>query len=1028
MHVSLQETLMRSREEIERFKSTGWQSILENSRQSYTLTDKETFNEAMDKLDEAAEAISQGLIYDSETMHDLISEIALNIDIDLSMQSEAVSDFSAQLLIYIYEINNTVDREEKIKKALELAKYIEHEVIHGHDLDVNDKQTELAVLLTNFALLATKLSADETLPLIEKTRELGSYKRIGLDNMRALSRTVITGTIDVSAAESVMPHSLQLKLEANGLDPNVVPPLCKDVYENLRLTTNEIEILKQNEKMARLDVRNLITKTKAEIVQMIETNYNQAMNLAFKVADEKLLKSPEDVKQFLGEIATIMGNGIVDGDWKRTHDSEKFKVYTRVKDLESQLTDFSRQFFTKIQDVKRIKDPVKKEKAAIELAAWCEYRVNLTDHFLADGCGKTSALMANFVFMAANIPPKSMPVMDRRNYFNFDVVPTTNIVINKKEHSTLEFKELTTRKNKEWERWLRHYKSSFFPQDYREINCDNAWSVPSVTLGQHLETLGTKTKDENKYVIPEDANFTNLHHCLRGGYEVAELASAIGAPDVQKLITYPLTRLNLFHTIVYAETELKTDTDEDIVEKVHDIYRTLKNSTVYGVKFNKWLNEKQEEFTHESRVLAESASRGSGQYREQYAEVLGTIKQRYKSGEYILGNHARYITKKIPESELGDDLVTRYGEENLIPNAKNPQEIILRDPERAMEEIAKRIISDRAYQEMCSEFFEQEVEPLISDAVDECDFERLDIPDPEERVTFMMAGAPACGKGSAVATVATMAEEHLEIEWDNTVKVNTDTHRLMISHQHITGERSEFSGTLNNHEAGLLTDLAYSRLQKKVDKGVGPHILIDGVNMSKERMELGVANSGKLLLTVVTVPPEISVERAFSRGQGDGRFVPTSYNLSKHRQVSKNFFKDLQEAMGKKAEIILFDTNVPRGVTPKRIMTADLGARSITIYDKKLFSEFLGKANLDVTATCSKDLYMLPQDKLDESYHEKLEEMGFLKIQYEEDKPSIKKGTQFTIFQDSGKQKDKHPEHHLEDNEEHRRRPKGGHK
>lgn len=82
----------------------------------------------------------------------------------------------------------------------------------------------------------------------------------------------------------------------------------------------------------------------------------------------------------------------------------------------------------------------------------------------------------------------------------------------------------------------------------------------------------------------------------------------------------------------------------------------------------------------------------------------------------------------------------------------------------------------------------------------------------------MMAGAPACGKGSAVATVASMAEEHLDIEWDNTVKVNTDTHRLMISHSTITGERSEFSGTLNNHEAGLLTDLAYSRLQKKWTK------------------------------------------------------------------------------------------------------------------------------------------------------------------------------------------------------------------
>ncbi|AUH73646.1 zeta toxin family protein [Legionella sainthelensi] len=1013
---------MRAREEIERFKSTGWQSVLENSRQSYTLTDKETFNNAMDILDEAAEAISKEIIEDSETMHKLIKEIAAIIDIDLSMESESLSHFSAQLMFYIYDINHTVEREEKITKALELAKYIEHEVIHGHDLVVNDKQTELSVLLTNFALLATKLSADETLPLIEKTRELGSYKRIGLDNMRALSRTVITGTIDVSAAESRIPESLRIKLSRNGLDPSVVPPLCKEVYEDLQLTSSEIETLKENEKMACLDVRNLVTKTRAEIVQIIETNYNQAMNLAFKVADENLLKSPGDVKQFLGEIATIMGNGIVEGDWKRTHDSEKFKVYTRVKDLELQLEDFSRQFLNRLESVKKIKDPKKKENAAIELAAWCEYRVNLTDHFLADGCGKTSALMANFVFMAAKIPPKSMPAMDRRNYFNFDVVPTTNIVINKKEHSNLAIRELTTRRNKEWERWLRHYKSSFFPQDYRTITCDNAWSVPSVTLGQHLETLGTKTKDEDRYVIPEDANFTNLHHCLRGGYEVAELASAIGAPDIQKLITYPMTRLNLFHTIVYAETELKTDTDEDIVEKVRDVYRTLKSSHVYGVKFNKWLSEKQEEFITESKIFAESASRGMGEYRDQYAEVLNTIKQRYKSGEYILGNHTRYITKKIPESELEDDLITRYGKENLIPNAKHPEEIIIRDPEQAIEEIAKRIIADRAYQNMCNEFFTQEVEPLISDAVDECGFERLEIPEPDDRVTFMMAGAPACGKGSAVATVASMAEEHLDIEWDNTVKVNTDTHRLMISHSTITGERSEFSGTLNNHEAGLLTDLAYSRLQKKVDKGVGPHILIDGVNMSKERMELGMANSGKLLLTVVTVPPEISVERAFSRGQGDGRFVPTSYNLSKHRQVSKNFFKDLEAAMGKNAEIILFDTNVPKGVTPKRIMTADLGRRSITIYDKKLFSEFLAKANIDVTATRSKDLYMLPQDKIDESYHEKLEEMGFLKIRYEEDVPSIKKGTQFTIFKDSGKQKDNHPEPHLGDDEEHRRR------
>ena len=970
---------------LEKYKQAGWKSVIEYSRQHYTLIDQETFNSAMDRLVGMTAIVRTGEVSTVNTMKNFILQIAS--DIGVSLEPNLLNTLSAELLAQIYDINETETPTEKLKKSVILAKHIEDTVIHGRNILVNDKQAELAVLLTNFALLATNLDADDTLNLLKKNRELGAYKRIGLENMRALSRSVITGSIDVSAADSVIPPSVQEKLARHGFKTTEVPPLCLESYQLLELTEKEIGELKMNEKMACLNVSNLITKTKAEIVKIIEDNYDEAMNLAFKTADEDLIKGPDDVKSLLENISNIMGKGVVEGSWLRRHDSEKFKVYTRVKDLSSQLDYFSTEFFQRLKDIKGIKDYELRKKATIEMAAWCEYRINLTDHFLADGCGKTSTLLANYVFMAAKIPPTEMPTMDRKSYFNFDVVPSTNLVVKIKrrdDHIAHAIPEQKTRIFKEWERWLRHYQNAFFPKDYQTITCDNAWTVPSLTLGQHLQTLGI-TGEENKYVIPEDANFTNLHHSLRGEYEVAELASAIGDQDIQKLITYPLSRLCLFHSIVYAETELKTESDEDLVHISHDIHHTLKEVKIDDIKFNSWLDQKQKEFILDARGHAERASHGDGIYAGKYKELLETIRRRYQSGEYVLGNNLPLITKPIPPEDIGLSalaLAERYGANNLAPDAEHPKEIILKDPDQAIQEIAKKLISDIAYQEISKLFIETNVEPMISAIVDARQLNRLDIPAPKDRHTFMMAGAPACGKGTAVATVARLAEDNLGITWDNTVKVNTDTHRLIISHPIITGERKEFSGTLNNHEAGILTDMAYSRLQKKAALGIAPHMLIDGVNMSKERMELGIMNSGKLQLAVVTVPPELSVERAFERGKQDGRFVPTSYNLSKHRQISKNFFKELETCLGKNAEVILFDTEVPRRAPPKKIMRTDLETKEVVIYNKDKFAKFLGRAKLDITATSAEEIYMHEKDKLDESYHEKLTQMGFT-IRYE---------------------------------------------
>jgi hypothetical protein len=51
---------------------------------------------------------------------------------------------------------------------------------------------------------------------------------------------------------------------------------------------------------------------------------------------------------------------------------------------------FYREFYTRL--ITPGEDPV-------SLAAWAEYRINLTDHFFADGCGKISKAVSGWVLM-----------------------------------------------------------------------------------------------------------------------------------------------------------------------------------------------------------------------------------------------------------------------------------------------------------------------------------------------------------------------------------------------------------------------------------------------------------------------------------------------------------------------------------------------------------------------------------------------------------------------------------------------------
>lgn len=144
--------------------------------------------------------------------------------------------------------------------------------------------------------------------------------------------------------------------------------------------------------------------TKADSMESIDSrqaaskakeNFNQAITMAFEQRNMEFTSS-EDLRRLVEAIATQVNNGIVkEGKLIRSGDDSLKYPYTRIVDLPVAME----QFYGKLH--KMLSDP---HSDPVEIAAFCEFRIDLVDHFFADGCGKTAKAVSSFVLMRAGLP------------------------------------------------------------------------------------------------------------------------------------------------------------------------------------------------------------------------------------------------------------------------------------------------------------------------------------------------------------------------------------------------------------------------------------------------------------------------------------------------------------------------------------------------------------------------------------------------------------------------------------------------
>lgn len=140
----------------------------------------------------------------------------------------------------------------------------------------------------------------------------------------------------------------------------------------------------------------------SELKTIIKCNYRAAINKLYAMKD-KNFGSAEELKKLVESIASIINASILQkGCLIRAEEVTRYP-YTPIELLRKSMEQFYEEFYDRLQNMPKSSNKTYMQQWAIITCAWIEYRINLTDHFFSDGCGKVASAMVAFICMRADI-------------------------------------------------------------------------------------------------------------------------------------------------------------------------------------------------------------------------------------------------------------------------------------------------------------------------------------------------------------------------------------------------------------------------------------------------------------------------------------------------------------------------------------------------------------------------------------------------------------------------------------------------
>ncbi len=263
-----------------------------------------------------------------------------------------------------------------------------------------------------------------------------------------------------------------------------------------------------------------------------------------------------------------------------------------------------------------------------------------------------------------------------------------------------------------------------------------------------------------------------------------------------------------------------------------------------------------------------------------------------------------------------------------------------------------------------SEVIGNAIVPFIQEAVSREGYRAL--PRQEKPVVMNVKGASASGK-STMRPLQRILARKLNFPWEEFALISPDIWRKFLLDYGSLGPAYKYAGMLSGHEIEIIDHKLDRRMAVRAARGEMSHLLIDRFRFDSFVPELKGKGSSQLLtrfgnlvyMFFMITPPEMTVERAWTRGLKVGRYKAVedllANNVEAYTGMPELFFT-WALAAGKRVHYEFLDNSVPEGRPPRTVAFGWNG--EMTILDIKSMLDIERFRKINIRAQKPEEVYL----------------------------------------------------------------------
>lgn len=277
----------------------------------------------------------------------------------------------------------------------------------------------------------------------------------------------------------------------------------------------------------------------------------------------------------------------------------------------------------------------------------------------------------------------------------------------------------------------------------------------------------------------------------------------------------------------------------------------------------------------------------------------------------------------------------------------------------------------------------------ISSLIEEGSINRILRREASDRVSIAVTGGIASGKGTSIQKLKYHYAQTGR-SWKDTIKVRGDSYKYALNSMQVkqnsvsvseeaVGEKTIISSQLCRDESSFISTRIINAVKQELEEtGRAPDMFIDKVMLPHNIVDIATHNDGQLFITLVSLPVEKAMERAYSRGLSSGRFEATKAILETHQALPAYLHGLLEHAADRHVVVEIVDNDVEFGEQAKEAALFDCKQGAYRLYDTDSLQIFCRKTDIDLQNSDENIVYRSSSISVDQYLKQITEPLKFI--------------------------------------------------